>query len=113
MNASEASVAENFVLAPISIALSFNLTISSPVAPDIAFTFERLCSSEAEVLTTATPAATIGVVTFKVMSLPIVDIPLLTPFKALATPLVPSLNPLVAVIACLKPIVNLDVFKSK
>ena len=113
VNASAASVAENFVLAPISIAFAFKSTISFPVAPDIAFTFERLDSNEAEVLTAAAPKPTIGVVTLRVISLPVDAKPLLTPLSIPLTPPVPFLNFSTELNAFLNPIVNLEVSKSK
>ena len=48
--ASLASVAENFVVAPICLAFWRKLSISSPVAPEIACTFDRLESKDAPTL---------------------------------------------------------------
>ena len=60
--ASPASVAENFVVAPISFALSRRRSISSPVAPEIAPTFDICSSKSAVVFTAAAPTAAIGAV---------------------------------------------------
>ena len=68
--ADAASVAENFVLAPISRALSRRDCRSSPVAPEMAETFDMPSSKSAAVFTAAAPAATMGVVTWVVRVLP-------------------------------------------
>ena len=68
--ADPASEAENFVFAPISRALSRRSCRSSPVAPEIACTFD-ICASKSEVvLTAAVPRATTGAVTVVVSVLP-------------------------------------------
>ena len=54
--ASAASVAENFVLAPISLALSLSLSKSDPVAPDTAATLLIAESKSAAVFTAAVPS---------------------------------------------------------
>ena len=54
--ASAASVAENFVLAPISLALSRRLSKSDPVAPDTAATLLIAESKSAAVFTAAVPS---------------------------------------------------------
>ena len=55
--ASAASVAENFVLAPISLALARRASNSSPVAPDTAATLLIAESKSAAVFTETTPRA--------------------------------------------------------
>ena len=61
--ASAASDAENFVLEPISRALSRSLSRSSPVVPDTAATFDIAESKSDAVFTAAVPAAIMGTVT--------------------------------------------------
>ena len=79
-NASADSVALNLVLAPISLALSFNVSKSLPVAPDIADTLLIEDSKSALVLTTAVPRPTTGAVTAVVRVLPAVARLLPTPW---------------------------------
>ena len=57
---SAASDAENFVLDPISLALSRSLSKSSPVAPEIALTLLMEVSKSAVVFTAAAPTAARG-----------------------------------------------------
>ena len=57
------SVAENFVFAPISLAFAPSFSISSPVAPDIAPTFDIWASKSANVFTEMVAAPVIAVVT--------------------------------------------------
>ena len=53
--ASDASIAENLVLAPISFAFSESAVSSAPVAPEIADTFAIPCSNSLPVFTTSLP----------------------------------------------------------
>ena len=68
--ADAASVAENLVLLPISRALSRRDCRSSPVAPEIAATFDMPSSKSAAVFTAAVPSATMGAVTCVVRVFP-------------------------------------------
>ena len=68
-----ASVAENFVLLPSSLAFSLKASKSLPVAPDIAETSLIAESKSAAVLTAAADTPTIGVVTFLVRDVPTDD----------------------------------------
>ncbi len=70
LNASVASVAENFVCFPISCAFSDSACSSSPVAPQIAWTPDMPSSKSAATLIAATPAPTIGTVTAVVIDAP-------------------------------------------
>ena len=58
-----ASVAENFVFAPISRALARRSSKSFPVAPEMAPTFDICSSKSAVVFTAAVPMPTMGAVT--------------------------------------------------
>ena len=64
LNASAESLAENFVLAPISIALSLKASNSEPVTPEIALTSDIPASKSVAVFTAAAPTPTIGNVMF-------------------------------------------------
>ena len=68
------SEAENLVVSPISFAFARSLSRSSPVAPEIAATFDISASKSAAVLTAAMPKPTMGAVTFVVISLPTPEI---------------------------------------
>ena len=61
--ASAASEAENFVFAPISLALSVSLLRSIPVAPETAATFDMAASKSEPTLTASPPAAATAVPT--------------------------------------------------
>ncbi len=73
-SASADSPAENFVVFPISSALSRSAARSSPVAPEIAPTSDIAASKSAAVLIAFVPRATRGVVTPNVIFLPVEDI---------------------------------------
>ena len=80
LKASALSVALNFVLAPISIALSLNCVNCVPVAPLIAFTSDIALSNELATFTAAVPTPNNGNVTPFASPLP-------TVFRALENPL--------------------------
>ena len=69
-----ASVAENFVFAPISRAFSRRASKSDPVAPDMADTLDIWESKSAVVFTAAAPMPTMGAVTVLVRVDPTEDI---------------------------------------
>ena len=83
--ASAASDAENFVLAPISLALARRASKSSPTAPDTAATWLMEASKSAVVFTAAVPMARIGPVTYRVRLEPTEDILLPTVSSVLPT----------------------------
>ena len=83
--ASAASDAENFVLAPISLALALRASKSSPTAPDTAATWLMEASKSAVVFTAAVPMARIGPVTYRVRLEPTEDILLPTVSRVLPT----------------------------
>ena len=62
-NADAASDAENFVFDPISRAFAVSASRSSPVAPEIAATFDIDASKSADVFTAAVPTAVTARVT--------------------------------------------------